>query len=189
MFTHESHEKSHPTGIVSGPAQKVHLLISKKIEDLVREGSTEVQRALRKYVRNQCSNSRPSPTDQAYYPTTADIRNHMYKAKVVLQLSKFDQENLALKIEEWRRLNSDDYHFFRPCVSEEDLDKAKTGETSCGVKVTQTLLWVHQQPWQRELLTRYRNHVSLVDATYRAMKYELPLFFVCVYALIWGTVL
>ena len=134
--THESHEKSHPTGILCGAAQKVHPLISKKIEDLVREGSTdpnEVQRALREYVRNQCSTPKPSPTDRAYYPTTTDIRNHMYKAKVALQLSKFE-----------------------------------------------TLLWVHQQQWQRELLTRYGNHISLIDATYRTMKYELPLFFVCV---------
>ena len=64
--TCESHEKSHPTGIVSGPAQKVHPLISKKIEDLVREGSTdpnEVQRSLRDYVRNQCSALKPSPVD------------------------------------------------------------------------------------------------------------------------------
>ena len=33
--TCESHEKSHSSGIESGPAQKVHPLISKKIEDLV----------------------------------------------------------------------------------------------------------------------------------------------------------
>ena len=181
--THESHEKSHPTGILCGAAQKVHPLISKKIEDLVREGSTdpnEVRRALREYVRNQCSTPKPSPTDRAYYPTTTDIRNHLYKAKFALQLSKFDQENLALKIEEWKRLNPDEYHFFRPYVSETDSVEVKSGETSCGVKLTQTLLWVHQQQWQKELLTRYGNHISLIDATYRTMKYELPLFFVCV---------
>ena len=48
--THESHEKSHPTAIECGLVQKVHPLISKKIEDLVREGSTDPnkdQRALR----------------------------------------------------------------------------------------------------------------------------------------------
>ena len=181
--THESHDKSHPTGIECGPAQKVHPLISKKIEDLVREGSTdpnEVQRTLREYVRNQCSASKPSPTDRAYYPTTADIRNHMYKAKIAIQLSKFDQENLALKIEEWKKLNSDEYHFFRPYVSETESVETVSGETFCAVKLTQTLLWVHQQQWQRELLTRYGNNISLIDATYRTMKYELPLFFVCV---------
>ena len=29
-------------------------------------------------------------------------------------------------------------------------------------------------------MTRYGNHISLIDATYRTMKYELSLFFVCV---------
>ena len=55
-----------------------------------------------------------------------------------------------------------------------------SGETSCAVKLTNTLLWVHQQQQQRELLTRYGSHISLIDATYRTMKYELPLLFVCV---------
>ena len=55
-----------------------------------------------------------------------------------------------------------------------------SGETSCAVKLTNTLLWVHQQQRQRELLTRYGSHISLIDATYRTMKYELPLLFVCV---------
>ena len=105
------------------PAQKVHPLISKKIEDLVREGSTdpnEVQRALREYIRGQCSVSKPSLTDRAYYPTTADIRNHMYKAKMAIQLSKFDQENLALKIADWKKNNPEEFHYFRPYVSETD---------------------------------------------------------------------
>jgi len=29
-------------------------------------------------------------------------------------------------------------------------------------------------------MARYGNHISLIDATYRTMKFELPLFFVCV---------
>ena len=64
-------------------------------------------------------------------------------------------------------------------VRETESVETMSGETSCAVKLTQTLLWVHQQQWQRELLTRYGNHISLIDATYRTMKYELPLFFVC----------
>jgi len=50
------------------------------------------------------------------------------------------KKNLALKTEEWKRLNSDDYHFFRPYVSETYLVEARNGETSCGVNPTQTLL-------------------------------------------------
>ena len=43
----------------------------------------------------------------------------------------------------------------------------------------QNLLWVHQEAWQRDLLIKYGNTITLIDATYKATKYELP-FFLCV---------
>ena len=135
--TGDSHEEFHPTGIVCGPAQKVHPLISKKIEDLVREGAVdanEVQRSLREYVKNDCSIFHPSVTDRAYYPTVSDIRNHMYKARIALQLSKFDQENLTLKMKVWEELNQGDSHFFRPyikknCEVEEHPDEIQLDQS------------------------------------------------------------
>ena len=44
----------------------------------------------------------------------------------------------------------------------------------------QTLLWVHQTEWQKELMARYGNLMTLMDVTYKTTKYELALFFVCV---------
>ena len=44
----------------------------------------------------------------------------------------------------------------------------------------QTLLWVHQTEWQKNLIVRYGNTISLIDATYKTTKYELALFFICV---------
>ena len=44
----------------------------------------------------------------------------------------------------------------------------------------ETLLYVHQDQWQRELLQRYGNNVTLLDATYKTTKYDLALFFLCV---------
>lgn len=41
-------------------------------------------------------------------------------------------------------------------------------------------LYVHQTPWQRQLLKRYGNEMCLLDATYRTTKYSLPLYFLCV---------
>ena len=41
----------------------------------------------------------------------------------------------------------------------------------------QTLFWIHQSKWQQELLARYGN---TIDATYKTMKYDLALFFICV---------
>ena len=118
----------------------------------------------------------PSVTHRSYYPTVNDIRNHMYKARIVL---KFDQENLTLKIKEWEAFNSGDSHFFRPYIKG---DNGKLQEHPCDyeVQLEQSLIWVYQQKWQKEAMTRYGNHISLIDATYRTMKYELPLFFICV---------
>ena len=105
--THESHS-CHPTGIVAGPAQKVHHLISRKIEELVQEGATNVnkiQRALRQHVKSHCSTSMSSPTDRAYYPTTTDIRNHMYFSTcsedtldIVAQLVRSKEETIDIKV-------------------------------------------------------------------------------------------
>ena len=40
--TNEAHQKSHPTGNASGMSQRVHPIISQKIEELVKEGITEL---------------------------------------------------------------------------------------------------------------------------------------------------
>lgn len=40
----------------------------------------------------------------------------------------------------------------------------------------QHLSWVHQEAWQRDLLIKYGNTIILIDATYKANKYELLLF-------------
>lgn len=55
-----------------------------------------------------------------------------------------------------------------------DDTTAIADETNC----QQHLLWVHQTDWQRDLLTRYGNTISLLDATYKTTCYELQ-FFVC----------
>ena len=94
--TNDSHKKTHrdPTGIISGMAQEVNPTIANKIEEFVKEGMTdpsEVQRALRNFLKSCMFENAPHPLDCAYYPTSDDIRNHIYRAKTALQLSKFDQ--------------------------------------------------------------------------------------------------
>ena len=61
--------------------------------------------------------------------------------------------------------------------SDEDDDAEKVVEVDGGVE---GLLFVHQTKWQRRLLKRYGNELSLLDATYRTTKYALPLFFLVV---------
>ena len=41
----------------------------------------------------------------------------------------------------------------------------------------QNLLWTHQEEWQRGLLCKYGSKVTIIDATYKTTKYNLPLFF------------
>ena len=45
----------------------------------------------------------PVTSDRAFYPLPHDIKNHVGNAKSVLELSKLDQENLRLKVEEWHK--------------------------------------------------------------------------------------
>ena len=45
-----------------------------------------------------------------------------------------------------------------------------------GTKET-SLLFVHQNGWQKRLLAKYGNELVLLDATYRTTRYGLPLFF------------
>ena len=170
--TSEAHDKTHSTGAIAGAAQKIHPLISQKIESLVKEGTTDprtVQRVLKEYIHESMKAHLPCETDRSYYPTIADINNHIYKSKTALQLSKFDQHNLQLKIEEWKQVRSDSRHFFRPFKSHQD-DQDNLKEP---LLPAQSLLWAHQEKWQMELLRRYGNEMSLIDATYKTTKYDM----------------
>ena len=55
----------------------------------------------------------PPATSRHFHPKKKDLRGHIYNAATNLSLSKLDQENLALKIEEWKIEYSDDEIFFR----------------------------------------------------------------------------
>ena len=180
----EAHHKTHMTGGMHAMAQRVHPKVIIKIHELVGAGISEVsevKRALKLYVTKElCSSNPPNKDDRAYYPTTHDLSNHIYKAKSLFQLSKLDQENLALKIKEWKENNPDSKLYFRSFKksAKEQLNSVNTEEHI--TEYEQTLLWVHQEPWQQDLLVKYGNTITLMDATYKTTHYELPLFFVSV---------
>ena len=62
-------------------------------------------------------------------------------------------------------------YYFRPYGK-------KAAENECSEE--QTFLYVHQEDWQKELLTTYGNTITLIDATYNTTKHSIPLFFLCV---------
>ena len=183
----EAAHSGHPTGSSGGYAQRIHPLLSDKISQLVAAGITdtnEVRRSLRFYVTNTLCKElgyQAKQSDRALYPTTTDIRNHVYSAKKALELSKLDQENTRLKIDQWQSTNSESSYFFRPFVLQDGEPAVKEEDKQRpSLTCSQTLLVIHQEKWQKQLLERYGNTMSMLDATYKTMKYELALFFLCV---------
>ena len=101
-----------------------------------------------------------------------------------------------LKIEQWRNTDPDSTHYFQPFINTSRMEESpsetapppeneknshdtdtyalKKHHTGC---CRQPLLWVHQTTWQKQLLARYGNTISLINATYKTTKYELALFF------------
>ena len=185
--TVEAHVNSHPTSGAAGFAQRVHPKISEKVNTLVGEGITDVQevkRALRHYIIHVLfpdSSNRPNETNRAYYPTNIDIKNHVYSAKLAQELSKLDQDNLKLKIEQWKSETPSSMFYYRPYKEiKKEKEECTFADGKHSATFSQTLLYVHQEQWQQHLLSRYGNTIVLIDATYKTTKYELPMFFVTV---------
>lgn len=188
--TNEAHHSTHPTGGIYGMAQKVHPKLIEKVHQLVSEGVTnvsEMKRALDHYVKHDlCRSSPPDIDDRAYHPSTRDIKNHIYCAKSKIQLSKIDQENLRLKINQWRVTSPSTMFYYRPFkkkAAEDVITMVNETQLDDEIEIDefeQSLLYVHQEKWQQDLLLKYGNTISLMDATYKTTKYELPLFFICV---------
>ena len=61
-----------------------------------------------------------------------------------------------------------------------DDDSDDDAQTSQEREFEQTLMWVHQTNWQREMLSKYGNTMTLIDATYKTTLYDLALFFITV---------
>ena len=67
-------------------------------------------------------------------------------------------------------------HYRGNSATEENSDSIVGSDDNC----SQTLLVVHQECWQKELLAKYGNTLALLDATCKTTKYDLALFFLCV---------
>ena len=89
-------------------------------------------------------------------------------------------------MEHWKKTSPTSSFYFRPYgreVSENDNanananDENNHGEIAHGAE---TILYVHQEEWQKDLLVKFGNTITLMDATYKTTKYSIPLFFLCV---------
>ena len=86
-----------------------HKLVGEGIRNI-----KEMQRALRLYVKMELFEGQPLPliNSRRFYPEERDIRNYMYNATAKLQVSKVVQEDLEIKIENWKKSNSEDSFYF-----------------------------------------------------------------------------
>lgn len=150
---------------------------------------TEIKRALNHYVNTVlCAENRPDrpdPDDQAYRPADCDPKNHIYKAKRAFELSKLDQHNLKLNLKALTLTRT--FSLARqPATTENDKhftsqhNDTSAPENSGGGQFEQTFLWVHQTQWEKEMLVKYGNTTTLLDATYQTTMYDLALFFITV---------
>ena len=180
----------HSCGGAARFAQIVHPSVIQEIRSIVSSGITKVQdvrAAVKRFVKTRlviAGGIKPQETNRAYYPTSVDIKNHIYLAKQSLKLSSVDQENLFLKIKQWQSESPDSGYHFRP-YRRADVESGISSHSaeslpSLAANTEQNLLYVHQESWQQDLLARYGNIISLIDATYKTTKYDLALFFICV---------
>ena len=103
---------------MAGFSQNVDKRVINKIHELVGEGVQNVRemaRHIRIYVKNDLFRGSliPSSANRRFNPTLKDIRNQMYKATVKHKLSKLDQANLDLKVQERKEQQPNDNFFFR----------------------------------------------------------------------------
>ena len=136
----------------------------------------------------------PEITNRRFFPTSMDVRNHMYRATVACRHSQIHQENLEMKIKEWEKESPGDKFYFRPFritsenepgMQDEVRDIGKENMESDVIQIQgnaqkNSLLLVHQTKWQSDLLNKYGGEICLLDATYKTSRYALPLFFLCV---------
>ena len=105
--TKEAHKSYHDTNRAASFAQRIHPKLVSKIYELVSEGIITAVQEVKSHLKHNvlhilCVHKKPDITNRAYFPTTIDIRNHIYLGQHAYQLSKFDQENLRLKIKHWK---------------------------------------------------------------------------------------
>ncbi|XP_065920362.1 uncharacterized protein [Dysidea avara] len=172
--------------------------------------SKVIKKLLRKFVKeiSKKDSVSPNPTDRAFYPLEKDIINAVHAAVSFGKYSVLDQIHLDTLVQQWIEDNKGKSNFeqkhiyFRKCSTEEgddvkieipkttsdpfvdDFDESEDEQPevddSEDTSIGSAFLFVHQEGWQQQLLIKYSNTMTLLDATYKTTKYTLPLFLLCV---------
>lgn len=159
--TNAAHNGMHLTGKAAEMTQRIDPLVSKFIEEIVKEGTSDVDtvhKLLKSRVSLQLKSFPPDKLDRAFNPTKDDIRNHIHFAMREIELSKFDQDNLQKKIEGESSISTRK-QYFRPFVKHGDVAPS----TEVCEQFSQKLIWVHQEEWQQKLCLKHGNTISLIQ--------------------------
>ncbi|XP_033096346.1 uncharacterized protein LOC117100667 [Anneissia japonica] len=187
-FPNENEHENHITGEGSGVRIPVDKRIIQEVKRQVLNGVQrvgEMKRHLKRFVDEVLTHElpqRPSPLNRRFFPENKDIGNYICAAIKEMRLSKLDQENLELNSEIWKDENN---VFFRPHLKQEDeevfIEEKDDDESNLKfVHTKNNFLFCFQNNFQRSIMKKYGNEISLLDATYKTSKYALPLFFICV---------
>lgn len=173
--TAEAHHQCHPTGREVAMAQRVHPKIVDKIHELVLEGvidPLEVQRHLKhcsslsvQRTTSRCSRSSISSWTSGH--TKSHQQSKTKHTVICTRPGKCGNEGWAM---ETRITYSKLFlQAIPPRLKWIWFWSARTKPTMGSPRM-----------WQQDLLLRYGNTITMIDATYKTTKYDLPLFFVCV---------
>ncbi|XP_030605620.1 uncharacterized protein si:dkey-31c13.1 isoform X2 [Archocentrus centrarchus] len=153
-------------GHAKGEMEPVDARVEQQVAELTKQGIRkvrEVKRHLAQFVTAELfkGTSPPPPSRRRYYPSEKDLRNIMAKVKDQTR-HRIDQVNLEASFADWSSVAPENKFHLR----------LRTEEAS--------FLFCHQTLWQMRLLRLYGGDVCVFDAAYRAIRYTLPLCFLCV---------
>lgn len=69
----------------------------------------------------------PQDTNRRFFPRASDLRTHMYRATIKNRMSRIDQANVLMKINDWTKVYHEDSFFFRP-HSDQEEEKVPTND-------------------------------------------------------------
>ena len=179
--------KGHLVGSHAGVKHTVDKCIVTKIHDLVDRNIdkvTHVQSMLSEYVEHELfqdapPEEKPHRDNQRFYPKKRDVENHIFRAKQAQKYSKNDQESLQKKVEHWQSRSPQTMLFYRASTAASDSEEEYLTAAQTKRKMP-PLLFVHQEPWQMRLLSRYGTELVFMDGVHNTTKYSLPLYFIYV---------
>ncbi|XP_056009107.1 uncharacterized protein LOC130051290 [Ostrea edulis] len=191
---HRNHLKAEASSILQPMDKRLSDYINRVVIEHGVTSTLKMKLLLEVFLRQSIfiNASLPPRHNKRFWSSLKDIYNHMAAQFLKLRDSRVDQKLVVEMVEEQRSLHPNEKFYIRIKKDQEpdhDIDvpdenvfldedfMIRNDRQNVGVH---KFLYVHQTPWQRQLLKRYGNEICLLDATYRTTKYSLPLYFLCV---------